>query len=280
MVAWLFARSSASEFVLRVEDLDPNACRSEHEASQLADLRVLGLGWDGPVVHQSTRLDRYHEVISGLVAEGHTYECFCTRREVLEAAAAPHDHLPEGAYPGTCRELTERERAERLRAGRPPAVRLHAAAATESFVDRVHGVFEGAVDDFVIRRNDGTPAYNLAVVVDDADAVVGEVVRGDDLLPTTPRQIFLARLLDIPVPAYAHVPLVLGPDGERLAKRHGAVTLADRIAVGSSIDEVRSLLATSLGLAETGEIVTMPELVHRFDVDSLPTAPWVLPAET
>jgi glutamyl-tRNA synthetase len=280
MVAWLFARSSGSEFVLRVEDLDRNACRPEHEASQRADLLVLGIGWDGPVVHQSERLDRYQEVIAALVADGHTYECFCTRREVLEAAAAPHEHLPDGAYPGTCRELTENERAARVRAGRSPARRLRADGATESFVDRVHGAYEGMVDDFVIQRNDGTPAYNLAVVVDDADAGVGEVVRGDDLLATTPRQICLARVLDVAAPTYAHVPLVLGPDGERLAKRHGAVTLADQIAVGSSVDGVRSLLASSLGLAAPDETVSMKDLVGRFDVDSISAMPWVWPAET
>lgn len=280
MVAWLCARSSGSDLVLRVEDLDPKACRPEHETAQLADLRSLGIDWDGAVVHQSRRLDRYRGVIDRLVAGGHTYECYCTRREIAEAAVAPHDHLPEGAYRGTCRDLTEGERAQRQRGGRPAALRVRAHAAGESFVDRVHGPFEGTVDDFVIRRNDGTPAYNLAVVVDDADAGVGEVVRGDDLLATTPRQIFLARLLDLAVPAYTHVPLVLGPDGERLSKRHGAVTLADRIGAGSSVDEVRTLLACSLGLAEPDEMVSMDDLVRRFDVDSLPTEPWTLPVET
>ena len=152
------------------------------------------------------------------------YPCYCSRREVREAVAAPHGPLPEGAYPGTCRDLTPGERAAREAAGRRPAWRVRAGGARIAVDDRRHGRVEGVVDDFVVRRADGAPAYQVAVVVDDHDQGVGEVVRGDDLLDTTPRQVWLARTLGLRVPAYAHVPLVLGPDGERLAKRHGAVT--------------------------------------------------------
>ena len=142
--------------------------------------------------------------------------------------------------------------------------------------DRLLGRYEGVVDDLVLRRGDGTPAYNLAVVVDDAAQGIGEVVRADDLLPATPGQVHLARLLDLPVPAYAHVPLVLAPDGNRLAKRHGAVTLADRAALGESPADVLSTLAVSLGLAEAGEAVTAEALLPRFDPSSLPRDPWIL----
>lgn len=277
LVAWLFARSTGSRFVLRIEDLDRGACRPGIEADQIQDLRTLGLDWDGEVVHQSARFDRYHAAIGRLTAQGLTYPCFCTRREVREAASAPHDHLPEGAYPGTCRDLTPAERRRRDEEGRPAALRLRAEGASEHFEDRVHGRLEGGVDDFVLRRNDGAPAYNLAVVVDDADQGIEEVVRGDDLLLGTPRQIHLARLLDLPVPAYAHVPLVLGPDGERLAKRHGAVTLADRLAIGQSVGEVRSLLAGSLGLVQQGEPATMAQLLERFDPTAIPREAWRLP---
>lgn len=277
MLAWLFARSDRSMFRLRVEDLDRAASRPEHEAAHRHDLRELGLDWDGEVVRQSERLDRYVAVIEQLSVDGHLYPCFCTRREVLEAAAAPHEHLPDGAYPGTCLRLSRAEHAARLDAGRPPALRLRANGATTAFDDRVHGRAEGVVDDFVVQRNDGTPAYNLAVVVDDAEQGIGEVVRGVDLLAGTPRQVYLAGLLGLPVPMYAHVPLVLGPDGERLAKRHGAVTLAERAAAGQSPGQVRGLLAASLGLAEPGEAVAMDELVARFDPASLPRGPWPLP---
>ena len=142
-------------------------------------------------------------------------------------------------------------------------------------VDRIHGSYRGLVDDVVLRRNDGTPAYNLAVVVDDADQGVEEIVRGDDLLPSTPRQLHVADLLGLPRPTHAHVPLVLGPDGERMAKRHGAVTLADRAQLGEDAKEVLSMLAASLDLAEPGEPVTVADLVDRFDPDRLPRDPWV-----
>jgi glutamyl-tRNA synthetase len=220
-------------------------------------------------VRQSGRLALYDEAVQRLRAAGLVYECWCTRAEIREAASAPHGDLPEGAYPGTCRALTERERAEKRAAGRPPALRVRAGAARVGFDDRVAGPVTGVVDDFVVRRNDGAYAYNLAVVVDDAEQGVGEVVRGADLLDSTPRQLWLGERLGLPAPAHAHVPLMLGPDGARLAKRHGAVTLADRAALGEGPDEVRAMLAASVGLAEPGEPVTAAELVERFDPRAL-----------
>ena len=275
LLAWLFARSSGSRFLLRVEDLDPALSSAEVEARQLADLVALGLDWDGPVVHQSQRRARHEAVLAELEARGMTYACYCSRREIREASAAPHgDEL--GVYPGTCRELTEAERERRVAAGRPTAIRLRAAGAVVTIVDRLHGEITAAVDDVVLRRNDGVPAYNLAVVVDDADQGVEEVVRGDDLLASTPRQAHLADLLGLPRPTWAHVPLVLGPDGDRLAKRHGAVTLADLAVAGVGPAEVLSRLAASLGLAVPGEPVTLGRILDRFDPDALPHEPWVL----
>jgi glutamyl-tRNA synthetase len=169
------------------------------------------------------------------------------------AASAPHGIPAADRYPGTCRELTATERAEREASGRPPALRVRPEGARISFEDRLLGHYEGEVDDFVVRRNDGAPAYQLAVVVDDAEGGVGEVVRGADLLDSTPRQILLSCVLELPSPRYAHVPLVLGPDGRRLAKRHGAVTLADRRALGEGPGEVLAWMARSLGLAALGE---------------------------
>ena len=273
MLAWLFARSTGSGLALRVDDLDPSDARPEHEAGQLADLRALGVDWDGPVVRQSERRAAHDEAIAALVAAGRTYECWCTRREIREAAAAPHG--PPGTYPGTCRRLGAAAREERRRHGRPAALRLDAGGAVVTVTDRLRGPVSMVVDDLVLRRNDGIPAYNLAVVVDDAFQGVEEVVRGDDLLDSTPRQVLVARLLGLPVPTYAHVPLVLGDDGARLAKRHGAVTLAHLAAVGLDADDVRGVLAASLGLSEPGEPVTMPELVGRFDPARVPTTPWI-----
>jgi len=276
LLAWLFARAQGARFLVRVDDLDRGRVRPGVAEQQLADLAALGLDWDGPVVRQSERLDAYGEAIARLAADGALYPCFCTRAEIRQAASAPHGALPEGSYPGTCRELTRAERAAREASGRPPALRLRAGAATVAFTDRLLGRREGAVDDLVVRRNDGVPAYNLAVVVDDTAVGVGEVVRGADLIETTPRQLHVAARLGMPAPGYAHVPLVLGADGARLAKRHGAVTLADRLAAGQSPDEVRAALARSVGLAAAGETPTLDDLLERFDPSALPTEATVL----
>lgn len=277
LLAWLFARSARSSFLLRIEDLDPDRSRREHEQGQLADLRAIGVDWDGNPVRQSERTELYREALETLRADGRVYPCWCTRTEVRAAAEALHGPLPEGAYPGTCRQLTATERASRERAaGRSPSLRLDARDEIVRYEDRLHGTVEGHVDDLVLRRWDGTFAYNLAVVVDDAEQGIGEVVRGDDLLDSTPRQLLLARLLGLPAPDYAHVPLVLGPDGRRLAKRHGAVTLADRAALGEGHEAVVSWMATGLGLAEQGERIGARQLIERFDPEGLPREPTVL----
>lgn len=273
LLAWLFARSQDQRFLMRVEDLDSGRVRPEFEREQLDDLRAIGIDWDGPVVRQSERRELYAAGVERLDRDGLLYPCFCTRAEIREAASAPHGPLPEGHYPGTCRRLTPVHRAERKAAGRPPALRYDAQAAEVDFDDRLLGPRRGRVDDFVIRRNDGAPAYNLAVVVDDGAQGVTEVVRGADLADTTPRQILLARALDLPQPAYAHVPLMLAPDGARLAKRHGAVTLEERAALGESPARVLSLLAESLNLARPGEPVALSDLVDRFDPGRLAVEP-------
>jgi glutamyl-tRNA synthetase len=242
LLAWLFARSAGSRFLVRMEDLDYGRVKPGVAEEQLADLSAIGVDWDGEVVDQSARLDLYADAIATLRGEGRVYECFCTRAEIREAASAAHGPLPEGAYPGTCLRLTAAALAEKRASGRPPALRVRADAEHVRFEDRLHGRQEGVVDDFVIQRNDGAPAYNLAVVVDDAAQGIEEVVRGDDLLDSTPRQLILARLLGVSAPRHAHVPLVLGPDGARLAKRHGDVTLRE-----VPPEAARAWMAESLG---------------------------------
>ncbi|MFC9994700.1 tRNA glutamyl-Q(34) synthetase GluQRS [Nocardia sp. NPDC127526] len=269
LLAWLFARSTGRGFRMRIEDLD--RVKAGAAERQLADLAAIGLDWDPLVVRQSERLDLYRAAIERLTAAGLTYECFCTRREIQQAATAPHG--PMGAYPGTCRDLSESERAERRAAGRPAALRLRAAVTGFAITDELHGDYYGAVDDLVLRRGDGLPAYNLAVVVDDADQGIDQVVRGDDLLPSTPRQAYLATLLGLPIPRYAHVPLALNTAGQRLAKRDGAVTLRDRIALGETPAQVFALLADSLGYPA---VTTPAELLARFRPENLPREPWTL----
>jgi glutamyl-tRNA synthetase len=255
---------------VRIEDLDARRVRPGLAEAQLDDLAALGLDWEGSPLRQSERSEHYDAAIVRLHADGLVYRCYCTRAEIRQAASAPHGPLPGGAYPGTCRELTARERAVRERAGRPPALRLRARGAVVAFTDRLLGEHRAVVDDLVVRRNDGAAAYNLAVVIDDIAQGVGEVVRGADLLETTPRQLHVRALLGGPAVRHAHVPLMLGPDGTRLAKRHGAVALADRAAAGCSPLEVRSELAASVGLAEPGERPSLDELLARFHPDALP----------
>jgi glutamyl-tRNA synthetase len=264
LLAWLFARTQGARFLVRMEDLDQGRVQAGAAERQLRDLRALGLDWDGEVVAQSHRHHAYEDAIERLLAAGDLYECFCTRAEIRAAASAPHGPLPEGAYPGTCLRLTEADRRRKRAGGRPPALRVRADAARISFVDRIHGDCEGVVDDFVVRRNDGAPAYNLAVIVDDVWQGIGEVVRGDDLLDTTPRQLYLAERLGLEPPTFAHVPLVLGPDGARLAKRHGAVTL-DELDAGAAV----RWMARTLGMEGA---TTAAEMLERFDPATLPRA--------
>jgi glutamyl-tRNA synthetase len=276
LVAWLFARSEGRGFLIRVEDLDDGRVRERFVGEQLADLEAIGLDWDGEVVRQTDRGALYADALGRLESAGRTFRCFCSRREVREAASAQHGRAPEGLYPGTCLEIPESESRRRAEAGEPHALRLRAERAEVAFDDRLHGERSEPVDDLVLRRRDGAFAYNLAVVVDDAAQGIGQVVRGDDLLPSTAGQALLCDLLGLPRPQWAHVPLVLGPDGSRLAKRHGAVTLHDLAASGWGAGDAVSWMAASLGLAGDGELVDPAELLRRFDPASLPREPTVL----
>jgi len=273
ILAWALARRTGRAFHLRVEDLD--RVREGSEARQLADLEALGIDWDGPVVHQSERGPAHAAAIERLRAAERVYECYCTRREILEAPSAPHS--PPGAYPGTCRDLSAaareagREKMRQLR--RRPALRLRADVDEWTVQDLWAGETTAAVDDFVLRRGDGAVAYNLAVVVDDAAAGVDQVARADDLLSSAPRQAHLAHLLGLPEPRYAHVPLAVNTQGARLAKRDGAVTLRDRLALGESTGDVIESIGRSLGL--TG-CRCAADVLERWHPASSPRTPWVV----
>lgn len=263
VLAWLFARSTGRRFLMRVEDLDDRT-HDEVAQRQLDDLAAIGVTWDEEPRWQSWQRPRYDTVISRLAERGLVYECYCSRKDILSAPRAPH--APEGAYAGTCRNLSAAERAAKRESGRPPALRLRADSGEYTVTDLVHGSYTGVVDDFVLRRGDGVPAYNLAVVVDDALSGIDQVVRGDDLLASSPRQAYLAELLGYPQPVYAHVPLVLNADGKRLAKRDGAVTLAE---IG--VPRAFALITESLGWPSAD----MAALLEKFDPVHLPRRPWV-----
>ncbi len=249
---------------MRVDDLDDRT-HSEIAIRQLDDLAMIGLTWDEPAEWQTHHRKRYDDVVDGLAERGLLYECYCSRKDIQQAPRAPH--APEGAYPGTCRDLTETQRETRRQTtGRPPALRLLTDVTAFTVHDVLHGEYTGIVDDFVVRRGDGVAAYNLAVVVDDAAVGVDQIVRGDDLLASSPRQAYLARLLGHPEPTYAHVALVLNGDGARLAKRDGAITLAE-IGAKRALEEI----AASLGFGTA----TLDGMLAQFDPAALPREPWV-----
>lgn len=293
ILAWAMARRGGKSFYMRVEDLD--RVRPGAAERQLADLQAMGLDWDvspgsaaestegkeAGVLYQSTRLVAYERSVQHLREAGLVYECYCTRREIQEASSAPHG--APGAYPGTCRNLSEAQREER-RVQRPPALRLRAERTSYTVQDDFYGPYTGLVDDFVLVRNDGTYAYNLTSVVDDAFVGVEQIVRGDDLLPSAPRQAYLASLLGLPQPRYAHVPLALNDEGKRLAKRDGAVTLPQLQEAGVTIPEVLGWIAASIPVPDNSgrpheARVPVPDasaILERFDPALMSREPWVV----
>lgn len=281
LVAWLSARSAGGRMVLRIEDLDPRAQSPDAARLIMDDLRWLGLDWDEGPYYQSKRGEVYATAIERLGAgtpgrpeRGLTYPCFCTRSE-LHAASAPHASDGTYVYAGTCRNLNAAEVARRS-AVRPPATRLRVPdaedpAGTIDFVDMAYGpqreVLATECGDFLVRRSDGVVAYQLAVVVDDGEMGVTEVVRGHDLLGSCARQMYLQRLLGYREPRYGHVPLLVAPDGRRLSKREHDLDLGVlRERYGTS-GPILGAVASRLGLAEPGESVTADELVGRFSWD-------------
>lgn len=282
ILAWLLARQEGLRFVMRIEDLD--RVRPGAAEQQLADLKSLGLDWDATpgedprrhdhVLRQSTRLAAYDAAVQKLQDAGLLYECYCTRREILEATSAPHG-IP-GSYPGTCRNLSDTERKSR-REIRPPALRLRAEISEFTVQDMFAGEYTGAVDDVVVRRNDGTYAYNLAVVVDDHYQGVTQVVRGDDLLSSAPRQAYLAALLGYEPPHYAHVPLALNTEGKRLAKRDGAVTLRQLRDAGFAESDILEWIRTSIPIPDAPQFPkSAQDFLEYFDPKAMSSKPWII----
>ena len=278
LMAWLGVRSAGGRMVLRIEDLDPRAHRPEATRQLLDDLRWLGLDWDEGPYYQSKRTEVYVEALRSLKERGLTYPCFCTRAE-LHAATAPHASDGTVLYAGTCRGLSPDEVA-RKEGTRAPATRLIVPreddpAGTIAFYDLVYGpqreVLAHSCGDFLVRRSDGIMAYQLAVVVDDALMGITQVVRGNDLLGSTARQIYLQRLLGYDQPVYAHVPLLVAPDGRRLSKRDKDLDLGEIRAHDAGPERLLGRLAATVGLAQDGEEVTASQLVSRFSWDLICT---------
>lgn len=279
LLAWLDARARGGEILLRVEDLDGPRIRPGAEAAALEDLRWLGLDWDGEPVRQSERAPLYARALERLAAEGLAYPCTCTRKDVELAASAPHAGEEGPLYPGTCRGRWPDAESARRASGREPCWRLRtpppgASAGIVDFTDRVRGAVRvdvGAeLGDFVIVKRDGEAAYQLAVTVDDAAQGITDVVRGDDLLPSAARQTLLFRALGHAVPRYAHLPLVVGEDGRRLAKRHGDTTLRRFRAAGVAAASVVGWLAAVSGLRARAQPCCASDLVKDFDFARVP----------
>ena len=278
LIAWLSARARGGRVVLRVEDIDSPRVKPKAAEGLLEDLRWLGLDWDeGPVV-QTQRLPLYESALRRLREQELVYPCTCTRGDIERAASAPHQEHEGPVYPGTCAGRRAADAA--ALAGRVHAWRFRLPTGDVSFTDGFRGPtridLHEVGGDFVVWTAAGTPAYQLAVVVDDADLGVTEVVRGDDLVPSTPRQLLLYEALGLRPPAFVHVPLVVGPDGRRLAKRHGDTRLATLRAAGVRPERLLGLLAWSCGWLDRVEAVTARDLLPLFRLETIPRAPFVL----
>ena len=271
LLAWLAARSAGGAVVLRLEDLDPGRCRPEYCDQVMRDLEWLGLGWNGEPVYQSRRTQAYAQAFQELERQGLVYPCFCTRAQRL-AASAPHRSDGAVVYDGRCARLTPEQRAELSRTRRP-AWRVRAPEKTITFRDLLQGEYgedlKRDCGDFILRRSDGVYAYQLAVVVDDAWMGVNQVVRGSDLLSSTPRQLWLQEALGLPHPAYGHVPLLLAPDGRRLAKRDRDQEL-DALKARYTAPELVGRLAWAAGLLPEYAPAMPEELIPLFAWEKLP----------
>jgi glutamyl-tRNA synthetase len=281
LIAWLSARSRGGRVLLRIEDIDSPRIKPGAAEQACEDLRWLGLDWDGEVVVQTQRLPAYEASLRQLQEQELVYPCTCTRSDIEQAATAPHLEHEGPVYPGTCSRRHAAD-ADGL-AGQAYAWRFRLAGSSPEFVDGFRG--RTRIDlrqmggDFVVWKSAGTPAYQLAVVVDDGGSGVTEVVRGDDLVPSTPRQLLLYQALGLRPPHFIHVPLVVGPDGRRLAKRHGDTRLATLRAAGVKPEALLGLLAWSCGCLPCIKPITATQLLPLFQRAAIPPNPFVLEPE-
>ncbi len=275
LLAWLSVRSRQGVLKLRIEDIDGPRVKPGGEQQAMQDLLWLGLDHDGDPIRQSDRIQLYREAVDSLVQRGLAYPCVCTRKEVEAAASAPQeDWLDAPPYPGTCRDRFESAAAAQQQTGRDPAIRFRVDLEAVPFEDVFCGPQAGRIlGDFVIEGRQRSAAYQLAVVLDDAASGVSEVLRGDDLLPSTPRQLLLYDALGLAPPKFAHVPLLVGEDGLRLAKRHGDTSLRHVRERGVSPEEVVGYLAYLCRFRERGNRCTAADLLEGFDLDRLPPGP-------
>ena len=271
LMAWASVRSQNGSLILRIEDLDIRAHNPQYTSLLLDDLQWLGLTWDKGPYYQSKRTELYQEALLDLRQQGLLYPCFCSRAD-LHAAQAPHASDGTYVYAGTCRNLSQSERKE-LSSHKIPATRIHVPNKIYAFEDKVYGStsqnLAESCGDFIVQRADGVFAYQLAVVVDDADMGITEVVRGSDLLSSTPRQLYLQDMLGLSHPTYAHLPLLVAPDGRRLSKRNHDLDLGVLRSQGKTPEEILGFLAYCVGLAEENEPLSAVQIANRFSWETL-----------
>jgi glutamyl-tRNA synthetase len=284
LLAWLAARSQGGRIILRIEDLDAGRVRPESVEGAMTDLRWLGLDWDeGPDLGgssapyvQSERMKAYEATLERLKSLELVYPCTCTRSDIARAASAPHPEDEGPTYPGTCSGRSVKDSG--VLGNRSFAWRFRVPRGDVSWTDLIRGPL--AIDphrlggDFIVARSGVGPSYQLAVVHDDATMGVNQVIRGDDLVPSTPRQILLYRALGWKVPDFGHVGLAVGPDGRRLAKRDGSLKLATLRELGADPARLMGWLALSLGLSSGVEIGPAARWVSRFEGAKIPVDPW------
>jgi glutamyl-tRNA synthetase len=276
LLAWLSARSQGGSIVLRIEDIDTSRNKPYATAEALEDLRWLGFDWDGEPVIQSQRLPAHRAALEELQRQELVYPCTCSRNDIAQAASAPHVEHEAPTYPGTCASRRTRD-ADSLTT--PFAWRFrvrHTPVFTDRFLGKQELDLTRLGGDFVVWRSANVPAYQLAVVVDDAAAGVSEVIRGDDLLNSTPRQLLLYEALGFPPPTYTHVPLVVGEDGHRLAKRHGDTRLSRLRKSGVTPEAFLGLLGWSCGWWDEHRPATLTDLLARYRLEDLPRTPFIL----
>ncbi len=271
LMAWASVRSQNGSLILRIEDLDIRAHNPQYTSLLLDDLQWLGLTWDKGPYYQSKRTELYREALSDLKQQGLLYPCFCSRAD-LHAAQAPHASDGTYVYAGTCRNLSQSEHKE-LSSHKIPATRIHVPNKIYAFEDKVYGStsqnLAESCGDFIVQRADGVFAYQLAVVVDDADMGITEVVRGSDLLSSTPRQLYLQDVLGLSHPTYAHLPLLVAPDGRRLSKRNHDLDLGVLRSQGKTPEEILGFLAYCAGLTEENEPLSAVQIANRFSWETL-----------
>ncbi len=268
---WLFARKHGGKFLLRIEDTDKLRSKQEYTDQICESIKWLGLDWDEEIVFQSTRIELYKSAIEKLLDEGKAYRCFCSKENIAEERKQAEMSGGGYYYSGTCRNLDQKIIEANIEDGKPFSVRIAVPKGYTEFTDKIYGAIKinnKEVDDFIIARTDGTPVYNLVVAIDDNDMKITHIIRGEDHISNTPKQLMIYNALNLPIPEFAHLPMILGQDKKRLSKRHGATGVQeyrDQGYLASALINYLALLGWNPGTEQ--EIFSADELINAFSIE-------------